>query len=166
LRRVYFSAFNPVGGTPLEDHLPTPPIREHRLYQTDWLLRVYGFSLQEVELALGDEDNLSLKKDPKIVIAQKQPWLFPLDVNKASYEELLRVPGIGPTSAQRIVDARREHSINSMEQLRKMRAVVKRAAPYIWFKGMLDWEKQMSFLPQLEENETEVPLPELAEVVR
>jgi putative DNA modification/repair radical SAM protein len=166
LRRVYFSAFNPVGGTPLEDHYPTPPIREHRLYQTDWLLRVYGFSMQEVELALGDEDNLSLKKDPKIVIAQKQPWLFPLDVNKASYEELLRVPGIGPTSAQRIIDTRREHSINSMEQLRKMRLVVKRAAPYIWFKGMLDWEKQMSFLPQLEESETEMPLPELAEVVR
>jgi len=166
LRRVYFSAFNPVGGTPLEDHLPTPPTREHRLYQTDWLLRVYGFPLQEVELALSDEGNLSLKKDPKIVIAQKQPWLFPLDVNKVSYEELLRVPGIGPTSAQRIIDARREHSINSMEQLRKMRAVVKRAAPYIWFKGMLDWEKQMSFLPQLEEDEAEVPLPELAEVVR
>lgn len=166
LRRVYFSAFNPVGGTPLEDHYQTPPMREHRLYQTDWLLRVYGFSLQEVVLALGDEDNLSLKKDPKMVIAQKQPWLFPLDVNKASYEELLRVPGIGPISAQRIIDTRREHSINSMEQLHKMRAVVKRAAPYIWFKGMLDWEKQMSFLPQLEENEAEVPLPELAEVVR
>ncbi len=163
LRRVYFSAFKPVSGTPLEDHLPTSPTREHRLYQTDRLLRSYGFSLQEVELALNDEGNLSLKRDPKIVIAQKQPWLFPVDVNKASYEELLRVPGIGPVSARRIVDARREHRINSMGQLRKMRVVVRRAAPYIWFKGMLDWEKQMSFLPQLEDA---VPLPELAEVVR
>ena len=166
LRRIYFSAFQPVSRTRLEDHRPTPPIREHRLYQTDWLLRVYGFSPQEVELALGEEGNLSLKNDPKQVIAQKQPWLFPLDVNKASYEELLRVPGMGPVSAQRIVEARRDHSINSMEQLRKMRVILKRAAPYIWFKGMLDWEKQMSFLPQLEENETEPPIPELAEVIR
>jgi predicted DNA-binding helix-hairpin-helix protein len=73
---------------------------------------------------------------------------------------------MGPVSAQRIVDARRDHTINSMEQLRKMRIILKRAAPYIWFKGMLDWEKQMSFLPQPEESEAEVPLPELAEVVR
>jgi predicted DNA-binding helix-hairpin-helix protein len=166
LRRIYFSAFQPVSRTRLEEHRPTPPIREHRLYQTDWLLRVYRFSPQEVELALGGEGNLSLKNDPKQVIAQKQPWLFPLDVNKASYEELLRVPGMGPVSAQRIVDARRDHTINSMEQLRKMRIILKRAAPYIWFKGMLDWEKQMSFLPQLEETEAEPPLPELAEVVR
>jgi putative DNA modification/repair radical SAM protein len=144
LRRVYFSAFQPISGTRSEGLNPTPPIREHRLYQTDWLLREYGFSPPEVELALGEDGNLSLENNPKLVIARKQPWLFPLDVNKADYAELLRVPGIGPTAARRIVDVRRDRSINAMEQLQKMRGVVKRAAPYIWFKGMLDWEKELS----------------------
>ena len=83
LRRAYFSAFSPVSHSRLEEHLPTPPIREHRLYQTDWLLRVYGFPASEVELALGEGGNLALKKDPKRAIAERQPWLFPLDVNKA-----------------------------------------------------------------------------------
>ncbi|MBI4285472.1 MAG: helix-hairpin-helix domain-containing protein [Chloroflexi bacterium] len=165
LRRAYFSAFHPIPGTRLEEARPTPPRRENRLYQADWLLRVYGFPYQEVELALGDRGNLSLSQNPKLVIARKQPWLFPVDINKASYEELLRVPGIGPTSAQRIVQARKEHSIYALSQLRKMRVVVKQAAPYIWFQGMLTWEreKQLSFLPELEE-ETE-PEPTLAGAV-
>jgi len=165
MRRVYFSAFHPVSGTRSEGLPPTPSMREHRLYQVDWLLREYNFSSQEVELALGKGDNLSLNSDPKLVIARKQPWLFPIDVNKAGYAELLRVPGIGPTVAQRIIDTRRDHSIDSMGQLRKMRVVVKRAAPYIWFKSMLDWEKQMSFLPCLEDDDAKSPLPDLAEVV-
>jgi len=166
LRRVYFSAFQPVSRSRLEDHRPTPPIREHRLYQTDWLLRVYGFPQSEVELALGEGGNLALKKDPKLVIAERQPWLFPLDVNKAGYDELLRVPGIGPVSAQRIVDSRKDHSINSMEQLRKMKVVTRRAAAYVWFKGMLEFEKQMSFMPEVSETVADEPLPELAEVVK
>jgi predicted DNA-binding helix-hairpin-helix protein len=90
-------------------------------------------------------------KDPKLVIARKQPWLFPVDVNRASYEELLRVPGIGPISAKRIVEARREHSIFSLEQLKRMRVITGRAVPFIWFQGMLPIEKQASFMPQLEE---------------
>ena len=94
-----------------------------------------------------------MRKDPKLIIAEKQPWLFPVDVNRASYGELLRVPGVGPVSAQRIIDARREHSIDSMRQLRKMRVVTSRAAQYIWFRGMLEWEKQASFIPHLEELE-------------
>jgi putative DNA modification/repair radical SAM protein len=165
LRRAYFSAFQPVARTRLEGLRPTPPIREHRLYQTDWLLRVYGFSPQEVELALNETGNLLLRKDPKITIAEKQPWLFPLDINKASYNELLRVPGIGPVSAQRIIEVRKDHSIFSMEQLRKTRVVTRRAAPYIWFKGMLEIEKQMSFLPQFED-ESGWELPSLAEVIQ
>jgi len=164
LRRIYFSAFQPVRGTRLEGLHPTSSWREHRLYQTDWLLRVYGFSPQEVELALGTEDNLPLRKDPKLIIAQKQPWLFPVDINAASYDELIRVPGIGPVSAQRIIEVRQEHSIFSMEQLKKMRIIVKRAAPFIWFKGMLAWEKQLSFMPQLDDDRTQ-PLLTLAEVV-
>ena len=152
LRRVYFSAFRPVTGSPLERLSPASPQREHRLYQADWLLRIYGFSPQEIELALGERGNLPLTKDPKLAIAQKQPWLFPVDVNRASYDELLHVPGIGPLSARRIIEARSEHSIFSLEQLKKMRVVTKRAASFIWFQGMLTWEKQTSFLPQLDDD--------------
>ncbi|HEY51686.1 MAG TPA: putative DNA modification/repair radical SAM protein [Dehalococcoidia bacterium] len=151
LRRAYFSPFRPVRDSPLEGLPPANPLRAHRLYQSDWLLRVYGFPLNEVELALGEKGNLSLKKDPKLIIAERQPWLFPVDVNRASYGELLRVPGVGPVSAQRIIEARREHSIDSMLQLRKMRVVTSRAAPYIWFQGMLEWEKQASLIPHLDE---------------
>jgi len=161
LRRVYFSAFHPISGSRLEGLHPTSSLREHRLYQADWLLRVYGFSPQEVELALGKRGNLSLRKNPKLVIAQKQPWFFPVDVNRASYDELLRVPGIGPVSARRIIEARREHSIFSLEQLKKIRVFTKQAAPFIWFQGMLTWEKQTSFLPQLDD-EVAQPAPSLA----
>ena len=151
LRRTYFSPFRPVRDSPLEGLPPANPLRAHRLYQSDWLLRIYGFPLKEVELALGEKGNLSLRKDPKLVIAENQPWLFPVDINRASYEELLRVPGVGPISAQRIIEARREHSVDSMLQLRKMRVVTSRAVPYIWFQGMLEWEKQASFIPHLDE---------------
>jgi predicted DNA-binding helix-hairpin-helix protein len=151
LRRVYFSAFRPVPYSPLEGLNPASPRREHRLYQADWLLRVYGFSPQEVDLALGERGNLPLTKDPKMAIAQRQPWLFPVDVNKAGYEELLRVPGIGPLSARRIVEARKDHSIFSLEQMRKMRVATKRALPYIWFQGMLPSERQATFLPELDD---------------
>ena len=157
LRRVYFSAFRPIRNSLLEGLPPTSPLRAHRLYQADWLLRVYGFSPQEIELALGEKGSLPLRKDPKLVIAEKQPWLFPVDVNRASYDELLRVPGIGPVSARRIIEARREHSIFSIEQLRKMSVSTRKAAPFIWFQGMLAWEKQGSFLPQLDDVVEETP---------
>jgi len=165
LRRIYFSAFRPVGNSPLEGQPPTSPLREHRLYQTDWLQRVYGFTPGEVELALGKTGNLSLGRDPKLTIAQKQPWLFPVDVNIASYDELLRVPGFGPTSAKRIVETRRDHSIYSVEQLRKMRISVRKAVPYIWFRGMLavEKEKQLPFMPELDD--IDEPMPTLAGVL-
>jgi len=147
LRRAYFSAFQPVSHSRLEDHPPTPLLREHRLYQVDWLLRVYGFPLREVELALDESDNLPLKKDPKLMIARRQPWLFPVDVNRASTDDLLRVPGIGPVSAKRIAENRNLNRIQSLQQLQKMGVVIKRAARYIWFKGMVDYEKQLALIP-------------------
>jgi putative DNA modification/repair radical SAM protein len=166
LRRAYFSAFQPISQSRLEEAQPTPPMREHRLYQTDWLLRVYGFTTNEVELALDQNDNLALGKDPKLAIAQKQPWLFPLDVNRASYDELLRVPGVGPVSARRIVETRKESSISSMQQLKKMRVVTGRALPFIWFQGMLEHEKQASFLPELDDvvNRPDLALQEALQI--
>lgn len=153
LNRVYFSAFRPISNSQLEGLDPTPPIRQTRLYQADWLLRDYGFTPQEMDIALGKEGNLSLTKDPKMVIALKQPKLFPIDLDRASYYELIRVPGIGPTSAKRIIQTRMNHSIVSLEQVRKMGAVTKHAAPFIWFKSMLSSERQLSFLPQLDTEE-------------
>jgi predicted DNA-binding helix-hairpin-helix protein len=150
LRRVYYSAFHPISNSPLQGHAPTPPRREHRLYQADWLLRVYGFATGEVALALDGDGDLALGKDPKMTIARRQPWLFPVDVNTAAYQDLLHVPGIGPVSAKRIVEARRDHSIDSVQQLRKMRVSTGRALPFIWFKGLGDFEKQSSFLPRLD----------------
>jgi len=164
LRRVYFSAFRPITGTRLEELRPTSPVREHRVYQADWLLRVYGFSIHEIELALGETGNLSLNKDPKLVIAKKQPWLFPVDVNTCCYDDLLRVPGIGPLSARRVVEARKEHSIFSLQQLTKMGVITKRAAPFIWFQGMLTWEKQLSFMPELDDDPAQ-QASSLAEVI-
>jgi len=146
LRRAYFSAFHPISRSPLEGLPPTLPLRQHRLYQADWLLRIYGFSFQEVDLAL-EGNNLPPGKDPKLTIAGKQPWLFPVDVNRASYDKLLRVPGIGPLSAARIIEARKYHSVFSLEQLRKMRVVIRQATPYIWFQDMSSFEKQASFFP-------------------
>ena len=148
LRRAYFSAFQPVSHSRLQDHLLTPLLREHRLYQVDWLMRVYGFPLREVELALDDSNNLPLKKDPKLIIARRQPWLFPVDINRAGTDDLLRVPGIGPISAKRITDTSKQHTISSLQQLQKMGVVIRRAAGYIWFKGMADYEKQLALMPE------------------
>ena len=151
LRRIYFSAFNPIRDSRLEELNPTPPMREHRLYQVDWLLRVYGFSPDETALALDKSGNLSLGKDPKLAIAQQQPWLYPVDLNKADYQELLRVPGIGPTSAKRIIETRRTYSIGSLQQLKKMRITTGLALPFIWYKGISNDGQQTSFMAQLDD---------------
>ncbi|MDO8490590.1 MAG: helix-hairpin-helix domain-containing protein, partial [Dehalococcoidia bacterium] len=164
LRRVYFSAYYSVGDPRLEAVRPAPPMREHRLYEADWLLRVYRFSPQEVELALGKNGHLSLKNDPKLSIAQRQPWLYPVDVNRATYDQLLRVPGIGPTSANRILEARKEHSITSLEQLKKMRVVTRRAGRFIWLPGMTSLGKQTSFMDQVDDQEAS-GIPALAEAL-
>jgi len=135
LRRAYFSAFNPIPDTPLENHLPTPLAREHRLYQADWLMRFYGFKMNE--LILDTESNLSLEYDPKQAWAMAHPDFFPIEVNTAPYELLLRVPGIGPISAQRIVKIRRFMTITDLQQLSRFGVITKRAAPQLLLKGRL-----------------------------
>ena len=126
LKRVFFSAYLPVAENSLLPALDSePPLwREHRLYQADWLLRFYGFSAAE----LLDEARPSFNKfvDPKCNWALNHPEFFPLDVNRAAYEALLRVPGIGVTSAQRIVAARRSATLR-FEDLKKLGVVLKRA---------------------------------------
>lgn len=135
LRRVYYSAFVPVN--PADSRLPTtpePPLRrENRLYQCDWLLRLYGFDLEEILTA--DQPDLDLAIDPKHACALRHPERFPVDLNRADYEQILRVPGIGLQSAQRLVSLRRERAIR-FEHLGRIGVVVKRAAPFIRCLGM------------------------------
>jgi putative DNA modification/repair radical SAM protein len=133
LRRAYFSAFQPVPGTPLDGHPPTPAWREHRLYQADWLLRFYGFGFDE--LVFGADGNLSRAADPKLIYAQTHPERFPVDLRRASREQLLRVPGLGPRSVERILGWRRQGTLRELDDLRKAGAVAERAAPYILLDG-------------------------------
>lgn len=135
LGRVYYSAFHPIPGTPLEERPATPPLRQHRLYQVDWLHRVYGFPPQEMELAFDPWGHLSLSLDPKVSMALRRPGDWPLDLNRAELGQLLRVPGIGPISARRILEARRHSRIDSAQELQGMGVVVRRAAPFIHFPG-------------------------------
>jgi len=133
LSRVYFSAFQPVADTPLDGHAPTPLIREHRLYQTDFLFRKYGFSFDE--LIFDPHGNLPTESDPKTLWAINHPEVFPIELNRASQEELLRVPGIGPVSARRIVQMRRTNKFLTIEQLARVGADERRAAPFVLLGG-------------------------------
>ena len=135
LKRVYYAAFQPARYTPLEEHPATPPMREHRLYQMDWLKRIYRFSNKELGLAFDKSGFLSLEHEPKTAIALQNLDAFPIDVNAAPQEQLLHVPGIGPTSAQRILQTRRGHSIDTWRDLQAMGVVRKRAWPFLAFPG-------------------------------
>lgn len=146
LARVYFSAFQPVPDTPLDGHAPTPLIREHRLYQTDFLFRRYGFTLDD--LIFDARGNLPTQSDPKTLWAVNHPEFFPIELNRASREELLRVPGIGPISATRIVRSRRAHKFRAIEQLARVGADEKRAAPFILLDGRAA-TRQLSLFPLL-----------------
>lgn len=133
LGRVYYSAFQPIPGTPLEDIPPANSMREHRLYQADFLLRSYGFALGEI--VFDPEGGLPLAADPKLAWAQSHPGRFPLEINRAPLQELLRVPGIGPRSAARIIQLRRKEKIRSLRALAHLGAVSERAAPFVLLDG-------------------------------
>lgn len=133
LKRAYFSAFQPVAHTPL-GHLPaTPLVRETRLYQSDFLLRLYGFDLDD--LVFGPGGNLDTGIDPKLAYALHHPEIFPLDVNRATYDNLLRIPGIGPRSAARIVQVRRSHRFTDPKELKNAGVVLKRALSFLTIGG-------------------------------
>jgi putative DNA modification/repair radical SAM protein len=134
LKRVYFSAYIPVNdGANLPALGFTPPLRrEHRLYQADWLLRFYHFEAEE--LLDPAHPFLDPELDPKIIWALRHYEFFPLEVNRASLEELLRVPGIGTVSAGRIVRQRRLGAL-SFDDLKALGVVLKRAAYFITCRG-------------------------------
>jgi predicted DNA-binding helix-hairpin-helix protein len=116
LRRVYYSAFSPAAFTDsdLRDRPKTPPMREHRLYEADWLIRNYKFAAHEVTDGLNG-GNLDLEVDPKLAWAMRHRQLFPVDVNRASKSLLLRIPGIGVKNVQRILNIRRFHRVRLVD---------------------------------------------------
>ncbi|MGN0975662.1 MAG: putative DNA modification/repair radical SAM protein [Gemmiger sp.] len=130
LKRVFYSAYLPVVSDSRLPARQTPPplLREHRLYQADWLLRFYHFSA--TELLSEEEPNFNPYLDPKCCWALRHPECFPVDVNSACREELLRVPGIGPKSAQRIMAARRMQHLG-LAELKRIGVVLKRAQYFI-----------------------------------
>ena len=135
MKRVYFSAFVPVNSDKRLPVISTPPLdREHRLYQADWLMRFYGFQADEI---VSEKDPfLSDEIDPKAVWAMRNMHLFPLEINSASFEMILRVPGIGRQSAVRIVSARRSGSLG-FDDLKRIGVVLKRARYFITCKGKM-----------------------------
>ncbi len=129
LKRVYYSGFVPISPDPRVPQARTAPlVREHRLYQADWLLRFYGFEVDEI--VTDEAPDLDVGVDPKAGYALRNPWLFPVDVNTADYALILRIPGVGVRSAQRIVAARR-HQVLRWEHLKKMGVVMKRAQYFL-----------------------------------
>lgn len=133
LARAYYSAFSPIQGTTFEDRPKTDPRREQRLYQADWLLRFYGFELQD--LPFDGQGRLPLDRDPKLVWARTHLSRQPVDINRAGRAELLRIPGIGPQTAEAILTARRQGSLHDTHQLKQIGVQVERAAPFILLNG-------------------------------
>jgi predicted DNA-binding helix-hairpin-helix protein len=133
LARVYFSGFSPVPDTPLENEPAINPWREHRLYQADFLLRDYGFGVEEMPFQ--KDGSLPLESDPKLAWARENLAGAPLEVNCADLHQLLRIPGIGPRGARAILSARRQNCLRQVEDLKNLGVVTSRAAPYILLDG-------------------------------
>ncbi len=131
LRRVYYSSYIPVVQSSKLPTVGAGLLREHRLYQADWLIRFYGFNVDEI---CAENENLSSEYDPKCAWALRNMQLFPVEINSAPLEMLLRVPGIGAKSAYKIVEARKFSALD-YENLAKMRIVLKRAKHFITCKG-------------------------------
>ena len=131
LRRVYYSAFSPIPDASAVLPLKRPPLmREHRLYQSDWLMRFYGFAPEEVAQAAGADGMLPLDIDPKLAWALKFRGRFPVDVNRASREDLLRVPGLGTRAVKSVLSARRYRSLR-LDDLAKLTVSLDKIRPFI-----------------------------------
>ncbi|TWU15873.1 putative DNA modification/repair radical SAM protein [Allorhodopirellula heiligendammensis] len=129
LRRVYYSAYSPIPHADARLPGQSPPlVREHRLYQADWLIRFYGFDANEIVTEV--DQNLSLEMDPKLAWAIANRHFFPVDVNRASREELLRIPGVGVRTVDRILKIRRHQRV-AVSDMKKLRVAWKRAKSFV-----------------------------------
>jgi predicted DNA-binding helix-hairpin-helix protein len=153
----HFSAFRPISNTPLERAPAAPALREHRLYQAAYLLSGYGFAPQE--MIYGATGNLPLSHDPKTAWALNHPEWFPIEVTTASYEELVRVPGIGPLAARRIVSQRAALVLRGLQDLRSLGVITTRAGGFLTLRGRqlqtTRWSEQLGFWT--EEDQVGVP---------
>jgi putative DNA modification/repair radical SAM protein len=131
LRRVYYSAFSPIPDASAVLPLKRPPlIREHRLYQSDWMMRFYGYGAEEVQQATGDDGMLPLDIDPKLAWALKFRESFPVDVNRAPREALLRVPGLGPRAIDAMIAARRHRRLR-LDDVARLTVSIVKLRPFI-----------------------------------
>jgi predicted DNA-binding helix-hairpin-helix protein len=133
LKRTYFSSFNPIIDTPLENIPPSSPKREHRLYEASFLLRDYGFCMEE--LPFDSSGQLPLDKDPKYAWATQNLLEHPVEINRADKHLLLRIPGIGPKNAEYILKERLKNRLSKPEELSKFGINIKRAAPFLLVNG-------------------------------
>ena len=154
LRRVYYSAFSPIPDADPRLPLVAPPlVREHRLYQADWLLRFYDFNVSELTTA--DQPNLDLKNDPKLSWALRNKHFFPVDVNRAPEKALLRVPGLGVGSVKKIIQVRKHHLLTWID-LKKMRVALEKIKFFVTVNEPVSENKlQLKIL----EKENEIWLP-------
>jgi predicted DNA-binding helix-hairpin-helix protein len=147
IHHTHFSAFRPIVNTPMESVPAAPALREHRLYQTDHLLHDYGFAADEV--VYEPSGNLPLTVDPKTAWALAHPERFPVEVTRAAYEDLVRVPGIGPASARRLVQERRGLTLRTLRDLRGLGVVTTRAGGFLTLRGRrlqtTRWTEQLGF---------------------
>jgi predicted DNA-binding helix-hairpin-helix protein len=143
----HFSAFRPISDTPLENAPAAPALREHRLYQAAYLLGAYGFDPEEV--VFGPGGNLPLAQDPKTTWALHHPECFPVEISNGSYEELVRVPGIGPLAARRIVAQRSSTTIRNLSDLRRLGVITGRSGGFLQLRGRrlqtVRWSEQLGF---------------------
>ena len=147
LRRIYYTGFSPYpAADPRLPLKPTPLIREHRLYQSDWLMRFYGFTA--AELTSEENPSLSLAEDPKTSWAKSHPEFFPIDVNAAPREALLRVPGIGYRNVERILSIRKYHLL-IVDDLKKLHVRIKNALPYLITRDHIPHQQPTTMEPQL-----------------
>jgi len=135
LRRVYYSGFEPADQTPLEGKRPCPPHREYRLYQCSFLIRDYGFRVDDLAQIV-DDDGFLPNIDPKLVFAKKKPYLFPIDLDSADYYEIVKIPGMGPEKARKIIDARKKIKFHYASNLEKIIGpdLTRAVAPFIVLK--------------------------------
>jgi len=133
LKRIYYSAFSPIPDTPFENLPAENPTRQHRLYQASFLLRDYGYGLEEMPFA--PNGNLPLDTDPKLAWAKANLAHEPIEINRAHREELLRIPGIGPKGAMKVLLARRKGKLHELDDLRRLGVYAVKAAPFILIDG-------------------------------
>ena len=153
VHHAHFSAFRPIARTPMEDVPAAPAMREHRLYQASYLLAGYGFAADEIPYERSG--NLPLTTDPKTAWALSHPERFPVEVQTASYEQLVRVPGIGPLAARRVVEGRRKATLRVIADLRGFGVIAGRAAGFLTLRGRrlatVRWTEQLGFWAPEEE---------------